>query len=188
VTVDFGGLFVLALIWAFFKLVSRSREESSPPPARRPPLPPTAGNDPSQQEGRALERFLRELERAVNQGAAAGPVGRPAGRPLPPAEEVEEREVLEVAPEVESLEREPRRAQRARVDQDDEAEQVIARRAASAAARLGGQTAADHRKFDQQIRRQPANHTATRGLTAQQLRDAIVWREILGPPVSERDH
>jgi hypothetical protein len=183
---DFGGLFFLALIWAFFKLVSRSREESSPAPGGRPPPRPTAGNDPSQQEGRALERFLRELERAANQGAA-GPAGRPAGRPLPPAEDVEEREVLEVAPEVETLEREPRRAQRARVDQDDEAEQVIARRAASAAARSGGQTAADHRKFDQQIRQQPADHTATRALTPQQLRDAIVWREILGPPVSERD-
>ncbi len=185
-TGDFGGLLFVALIWAFFKLVSRSREDASPPPARRPPPPRTLGIDPTQQEGRALERLLRELERTVNQGAS-GPAGHPGGRPLPPAEEVEDREVLEVAPKGESLEREPRRAERARVDQDDEAERVIAHRAASAAARSGGQTAADHRKFDQTIRQEPADHTATRRLTPRQLRDAVVWREILGPPVSERD-
>ena len=95
--------------------------------------------------------------------------------------------MLEVAPEVESLEREPRRAERAAVDQDDEALQVIARRAASTAARAGGRTPADHRKFDQRIRQEPSDHTATRALTPRQLRDAIVWREILGRPVSERD-
>lgn len=183
---DFGGLIFLALVWAFFKLVSRSREESSSAPTRDAGPPAPTGSDPTQREGRVLERLLRELERAANQGAA-GASGRSAGRPLPPAEEVEDREVLETTPLVESLEREPRRAERARVDQDDEAAQVIARRAASAAARSGGQTAAAHRKFDQEIRRQPADHTATRTLTPQQLRDAIIWREILGPPVSERD-
>ena len=31
-----------------------------------------------------------------------------------------------------------------------------------------------------------ADKTATRGYTARQLRDAVVWREILGPPVSLR--
>jgi hypothetical protein len=191
---DFGGLFVLALIWVFFKLVSRSREESAPPPARRE-TPPGLGslNDPPREEGRALRMLLRELEKAMNPGDAAsrgrpaGPTGRPAARSLPPAEEVEDREVLEVAPEVESLEREPRRAERAAVDQDDEALQVIARRAASTAARAGGRTPADHRKFDQRIRQEPSDHTATRALTPRQLRDAIVWREILGRPVSERD-
>jgi len=184
--VDFGGILFLALIWAFFKLVSRSREDSSTPPARRPSLPTAGGGDPTQREGSALELLLGELQRAASQ-RSAGRVGRPAARGLPPAEEVEEREVLEVSSEVESLEREPRRAQRAAVDQDDEAEQVIARRAASASARSGGLTSADHRKFDQRIRQEPADHTATRRLTSRQLRDAIVWREILGPPVSERD-
>ena len=32
----------------------------------------------------------------------------------------------------------------------------------------------------------PADKTATRGYTLQQLRKAVVWREILGPPVSMR--
>ncbi len=192
---DFGGLFFLALIWAFFKLVSRSREESAPRQPTPRPMPTGLGpmQDPPQEEGRALRMLLRELEGALNKGAAGstgvgrGPVGRPAARRLPSAEEVEDREVLEVAPQVESLEREPRRVERATVDQDDEALQVIARRAASTAARASGRTPADHQKLDQRIRRQPADHTATRALTPQQLRDAMIWREILGPPVSERD-
>jgi hypothetical protein len=114
-------------------------------------------------------------------------MGRPSSRRLPPAEEVEERETLEVGPTVESLETEVRRPERARVDQDDEAERVIARRAAAAAARSGPVTRADHDAFDRRIRQEPADHTAVRALTPQQLRDAVVWREILGPPVSERD-
>jgi hypothetical protein len=182
--VDFGGLLVLALIWAFFKLISKSREESAGLPPRRPP-PGPPGGDPTQREGHALERLLRELERTMNQ--AAGPAGRPASRRLPPAEEIEERETLEVTPQVESLEREPPRRERVTVDQDEEAEQVIARRAAQAAARSSGHTRADHQKFDQRIRQVPADHTATRPLTPQQLRDAIIWREILSPPVSERE-
>jgi hypothetical protein len=100
---------------------------------------------------------------------------------------VEDRKVLEVSPEVESLERDPNRAARADVDQDDQAEQVIARRAASAASRAGGRTPADHQQFDQRIRQEPADRTATRTLTPQQLRSAVIWREILGPPVSQRE-
>jgi hypothetical protein len=92
-----------------------------------------------------------------------------------------------VSPRVESLEKEPRRPTRSRVDQDDEIEQVIARRTSAAAARGGSHTRADHQAFDQRIRQEPADHTATRPLTPQQLRDAVIWREVLGPPVSERD-
>ncbi len=47
-------------------------------------------------------------------------------------------------------------------------------------------TKADHRAFDERIRQEPADKTATKGYTARQLRDAVVWREILGPPVSLR--
>ena len=194
-TGDFGGLFFIALVWAFFKLVSRSREDSATgQPMRRPAQEGLRRvEDPPREEGRALRMLLRELEGALNKGATGptsvgrGPVGRPAARRLPSAEEVENREVLEVAPEVESLERDPGRAERAAVDQDDQAEQVIARRAASAASRAGGRTPADHQRFDQQIRRESADHTATRALTPQQLRSAVIWREILGPPVSLRE-
>ena len=182
---DFGGLFVLALIWAFFKLVSKSRDDSATSglPQPRPGLGPL--HDPPQEEGRALRMLLKELERASQQ--ASGPSRRPAARQPPTTGEVEEGASLEVTPRVESLEEVPLRRVRVTVDQDDEAEQVIARRSAAAAARAGGRTEADRRQLDQRIRQEPADRTAVRGLTPQQLRDAVVWREILGPPVAERD-
>jgi hypothetical protein len=154
------------------------------PGARPRPLPPLTGADATQREGSQLEALLRELGRTLEQGS--GPVGRAPDRRLPPAEEVEERESLEVTPEVRSLERDPGRQARVEVDQDDEAERIVARRMAAAEAQGRPLTKADHRAFDQRIRQEPADKTATRGYTARQLRDAVVWREILGPPVSLR--
>jgi hypothetical protein len=63
----------------------------------------------------------------------------------------------------------------------------VARRIAAAEAQGKPLTKADHRAFDARIRQEPADKTATRGYTARQLRDAVVWREILGPPVSLRE-
>jgi hypothetical protein len=148
------------------------------------PLPPVTGGDATQREGSQLEALLRELGRTLEQGA--GPEGRAPDRRLPPAEEVEERESLEVTPEVRSLEREPGRQARVVVDQDDEAERIAARRIAAVEAQGKPLTKADHRVFDERIRQEPADKTATQGYTARQLRDAVVWREILGPPVSLR--
>ena len=154
------------------------------PGARLRTLPPVTGADASQREGSQLETLLRELGRTLEQGS--GPVGRAPDRRLPPAEEVEERESLEVTPEVRSLERDPGRQARVEVDQDDEAERIVARRMTAAEAQGRPLTKADHRAFDERIRQEPADKTATQGYTARQLREAVVWREILGPPVSLR--
>lgn len=154
------------------------------PGARPGALPPVTGADATQREGSALETLLRELGRTLDQ--ASGPSGRAPDRRPPPAEEVEERESLEVSPAVQSLETAPSRAARAEVDRDDEAEQVAARRATAAAAQGRPLTRAERLVFDPRIRPEPADETATRGYTARQLRDAVVWREILGPPISLR--
>jgi hypothetical protein len=106
---------------------------------------------------------------------------------LPDDEDVEDRESLEQPERVVSLEAEVRRAPRAEYDQDSGAEALVRRRIAAAEARSGALTKADHKAFDTQIRQEPADHTAVRRYTPAQLRDAIVWREILGPPVSERE-
>jgi hypothetical protein len=157
---------------------------------KRPPLPgapprrPAASGDPSQREGQQLETLLRELERTLGQGA--GPLGRRPDRPLPDEEGVEDRETLEAAPRVLSLETEPERAEREPVDYDDEAEQIIARRRATADARSGPETRLDHEAFDKRIRQEPADKTAARAADPRRLREAVVWREILGPPVSLR--
>jgi hypothetical protein len=101
-------------------------------------------------------------------------------------EAVEERESLEEPERVVSLEVDPSRGERAEYDQDTEAEAIVQRRIDAARARDRALAKADHTAFDAKIRQEPADHTAVRRYTPAQLRDAVVWREILGPPVSER--
>ncbi|HUR94526.1 MAG TPA: hypothetical protein VMY76_08075 [Gemmatimonadales bacterium] len=162
----------------------------APGPVRRPEIRsgttavPSPGSDATQREGLRLEQLLRELGRTLDQ--ASGPLGRPADLRLPSAEEEEELATLEVQPEVRSLETIPNRPQRAVVDQDDQAERVIAQRLKSAEAIAAPRTAADHRTFDKRIRQESADHTATREYSLRRLREAVVWREILGQPVSLR--
>ena len=196
---DFGGLVVLGVVWLLFSLLGRKRGESGSrartgPQVPQPrPNPPTARDrslgDATQREGSRLEQFLRELERNLEQ--AAGGQGRtPARLPvpaLPDDEDVEERDSLEVPERVVSLETEVKRPQRAEYDQDSGAEELVRRRIAAAEARSGPLRKADHKAFDARIRQEPSDHTAVRRYTPAQLRDAIVWREILGPPVSERE-
>ena len=146
-------------------------------------------DDATQQEGSRLERFLRELERNLEQAGGAqtpSPARLPAPA-LPDDEDVEERDSLEVPERVVSLETDVRRAPRVEYDQDSGAEDLVRRRIAAAEARSGPLRKTDHKAFDARIRQQPADHTAVRRYTPAQLRGAIVWREILGPPVSERE-
>jgi hypothetical protein len=201
--VDFGGLLVLGILWVLFNLLGRARQDSRPAP--RAPLPgaglPTGhdrpAKDATQREGSRLEQFLRELERSLDQaakgqGGTQGETrgGMPARLPvpaLPDDEDVEDRESLEAPERVISLETEVKRSPRDKYDQDSGAEALVRRRIAAAEARSGAITRADHKSFDARIRQEPVDHTAVRRYTPAQLRDAIVWREILGPPVSERE-
>ena len=187
---DFGGLLLLGALWVVFNLLTRGRQPQGGRPAKLPtdlpPAAPPARGDPTQREGSRLEALLREFERALDQGSGAGPLGRPAANRLPSAEEVEERDSLEEAPEVVSLEAEVARPERAAVSQDEGAERLVARRIAAAEARSGAQTRADHTAFDRRIREQPADATAVRTPSTEELRRAVVWREVLGRPVALR--
>ena len=192
---DFGGLLVLGVVWLLFNLLGRGRSESRPRPRSTPGAAPPrtystrAGSvpepDATQLEGSRLERLLRELER--NLGEAGGTPVRLPSPPLPDDEDVEERQSLEQPERVVSLETEVRRPERVEYDQDTGAEELVRRRIAAAEARSGPRKRADHVAFDARIRQQPADHTAVRRFTQKQLRDAFVWREILGPPVSQRE-
>jgi hypothetical protein len=149
---------------------------------------PRREGDPTQREGSRLEALFRELERRLEEASPQrGPRGRPARIALPPAEEIEDRESLEVEPEVVSLEVGPKRPARQRVDRDDEVEQIEAARIAAAEARSGTLTKRDHAAFDVRLRQQPADATAVRPPSPARLREAMIWREILGPPVALRD-
>lgn len=210
---DPGAMLVIGAAWLVLNALRKagSTRPSKPPPAPRPPLPsgspagvrpsgmppgralPDATRtrvavplDPTQREGARLERLLHQLGASLEE-VAAGPIGRPADRPLPDGEAAEDAESLEVTPEVQSLETDARRPSRAIVDQDDEAEQVVARRVRAADANLAPRTRADHQAFDQRIRQEAADQTAVASSRIARLRDAVVWREILGPPVSLRD-
>ena len=186
---DFGGLLMLGFLWLVFSLMSRGKAQQTRrrPGSPLPPAPPPASRDATQREGSRLEALLREFERALEQGQATGPLGRPSTVRLPPAEEVEERDSLEAAPVVVSLEEDVVRPERVRVSEDDTAERLVARRIAAGAKRSGPLTRADHLAFDQRIRQEPADATAVRRPSVEQLRRAVVWREVLGPPVSLRD-
>jgi hypothetical protein len=186
--VDFDVVLVLGALWFLVNLLTGLKRKSQPPAEPQEMDDPTGPApsfpaDATQREGSRLEQVLRQFERALEE---AGPTGRLASLPLPEAEEVEDRESLETEPEVVSLERDVRRAPRREFTQDADAEQLVARRITAASVRDAARTKVDHITFDSQIRQEPADHTATRGYTAQELRRAVVWREILGPPVGER--
>ncbi len=163
-------------------------------PSRSVDLGTTARS--TQGEGAALERILRGMEQILLEGSeppaeetvtirrskARGPMGRGGSTPLPSAEEFEERASLEGEEEVVSLEEVRARPLRTTVAQDDSAEEIVRRRIQQAAARDRPLGKTDHVAFDQRIRQAPADKTAVRRITTKQLRDAFVWREILGPP------
>jgi hypothetical protein len=177
-------LLFFGFLWFLFSRLRKAQQQQGDRTAPPRPLPSGSGVDASQREGSRLEALFRELERTLNEQAGL-PSPRPAS--LPPAEEEEELETLEAETEVVSLEQEVRRAPRVRVVRDEQAELVEPTRVAAAQARSGALTRADHAAFDARIRAQPADATAVRTPTAEQLRRAVVWREILGPPAAVRD-
>jgi hypothetical protein len=186
---ELPGIIVLAVVWFLVTNLIRwagrtsQRPRTTPRPRQPRPTPDPLGRDPTQQEGSRLELMLREFQRVLED---ADEQERRARTPPPSDEQVEEGRSLEVESEARSLESVVPRPARREVDQDDEAEQIAARRIKAAAARDTAQSPVDHVAFDERIRQQPAEHTAVRTYTTQQLRDAMVWREILGRPVSLR--
>lgn len=160
---DPGVAIALGFLWFLFNVFGKKKPGNTGPrppapgPIRVPP-PARLELDPTQREGARLQDVLRQL----------------GG-------------VLEAStPEARSLEEDVSRPQRVEVDKDDEAEAVIARRRAAAEANARPLGRAEHTAFDARIRQEPADATATRATSIRRLRQAIVWREILGPPVSLR--
>ena len=133
-----------------------------------------------------LEELLRSLEAKAN--PEGGPMGRHGDESLPSAEEVEDVESLEGPARIEDLETEVVRAPRRKVNRDEEIEALTQRRRQSVETRSRGHTRKDHAEFDQRIRQVAADQTAV-ALPAKtfSMREAVIWQEILGPPVGLRD-
>jgi len=187
---DPGVVITVGVLWFLFNLFGKRKPggtRTTQPPLRSrgglpAGVPPSTGADPTQREGARLQDLLRELGRTLE--TAGGQRGSPpSGRRAP----ARGRASLESTPVVRSLEQEVRRPPRRAVDSDDEAEAVIARRRAEAEANSRPLGDADYHAFEARIRQEPADATATPAFPTRRLRDAVVWREILGPPVSLRD-
>lgn len=206
------GMIVLAIIyfilWLFSKVGKKNQKQGGPPADL-----PSTGGDATQQEGFSLEKILKQIEQVKQQAEEkerqaklprprpqpsaradwrnerlgnAGPMGRQSKTRLPAAEEVEERDSLEagsleVEERVENLDNSRLRK---RVDQDEQAEAIVQRRIDAAQARNQSHRNADHKAFDKRIREPAPAEVAERRYSAKSLRDAFVWREILGPPKS----
>ena len=137
----------------------------------------------------------RALPTAERQGRMAraqtetGPLGRHSRTRLPGAEEMEDRTSLE---DTGSLEREtrvellddPRRRARVEMDQDEGAEAVVQRRIREAEARNREFSEVDHRQFHERIKQTEAAPDVSGRWSNSKLREAMIWREILGPPKS----
>lgn len=179
---DFSGLLVLGIVWMLFNLLGMGKRTARSAPRHPAPQPRPGGvrgpGDATQQEGSRLERLLRELERNLEEVEGTQPPG---------GSRLDEPDSLEEPVRVVSLETDVQRPLRVPYDQDADAEALVERRIESARARDRAPSRADRRAFEQQIRQEPADHTAVPRYTPQQLRDAVVWREILGPPRSERE-
>jgi len=206
---DFPWILVGAfLLWIFNLLAGRKRtrierpqlprDPRHAPPVERRPEPTRGGLDPTQTEGGRLEELLRALEQRLDPTAGSttprpqprqtqrGPLGRPSTRPLPTAEETEERGSLEVDPVVETLEGEVRRPERVAPNRLAQAEAKERARLAQAEARDRESHKSRHSAFDKRIRTEPTTEPAARRLTTAQLRQAFIWGEILSRPRSEQ--
>lgn len=180
---DVSGLVILLAIGVVLDIIRKARErqarrQQTLPPRPRPPVVAYPTERP--------ETYIRDDWRRVLE--EAGPGGRRPDRELESDEDVEERESLEVEPVVRSLEEPPVRVERPVVDLDDESVLAVARRMREVAARDRPHTIADHRRFDERIRRAtPAPPPESRVPTRAALREAFKWRELLGRPVGWRD-
>jgi hypothetical protein len=162
---------------------------SAPPPMRPKPAATARTPVPVRRPGPPARRP------SIAGDPRKGPLGRSARVRLEDAEDVEERTSLErgsleVPESLEVLDETRLRQERRLEDFDDEAEAIIQRRKKEAEARNRAHRAVDHVAFHDRFLAgeiggpEGAAEQAGPRSRRMQLRDAIVWREILGPPRS----
>lgn len=187
---DLFTLFILVV--AGLSLLGRKkRPPPRPRPARDLELEASPGEllEGTSASGPPAPGSLGELFRQIQleQRRRAGIAPRQTRVSLPSAEDVEDRETLEIVPVV--YEREPVvREPPVIVDLDETGQEAISRRLKDAAARNRALTAADHRAFDQRVRASlPPTASQVKRVRRSPIQNALIWKEILGRPVSLRD-
>lgn len=202
---SFEGLIALAVFYWIISMVSKAGKKGT---GVAPPVPPRdAGTTTAtQEEGFSLEAVLREIERVKRDAETRS--APPVPKQVPPPKQsawAKAKAARKAAPPLRSDrlkdvqdERGPLGRQSSvrlpsaesdeasrfpeAVDLDQEAEEVVQRRLREVEARNRPLTDEDHQRFDTEIRRAGQEQAGRSRFTAQQLRDAFVWREILGPP------
>ena len=179
-TGDINGFLVIGALWFVLTLITRAKGSNRPrrpgPPNYPPPTPLPSRQDPTQQEGVRLQRMLGDLRRALEEAAQASSTSdEPVARPR------QARSKSLESSEVQSLE-----GEREPVDLEDEAAGIEARRIQAAIERNAGRKPEAKQPTAAPVRQEPADHTSAPHYTARELRDAVVWREILDPPLALR--
>lgn len=120
--------------------------------------------------------------------AERGPMGRKARVSLADASEAEEGRSLEVEERVMSFdEGVSERAGRVIVDHDEAAERVVQGRIDAAAHRTRAGREAAYQAQQKSDRDAASARSQAAKAATERMRSAIIWREILGPPVGLRD-
>lgn len=205
---DISPLFVLLVVWWLFGLLTsgkrgkqrRDQRRTLPGAPAPTPLPPARaeGGDPTQQEGSKLERIMREFEQALEETSQQRQPTTAEAEPSWDAEEEwegaepESRSLEDFEPEVRSMEDDFHRPEREVVVLGGDQEALQAGRVAYAETRNRALNAADHHRFDARIRAPQApvpsvEADALPDARLLRLRQAIIWREVLGPPVAMQD-
>jgi len=184
--VDISFPVVILIGWVVLNVI-RGAAKAGAEQARRQPKP-DSGSGTLPAENPDFLELLRQLEQS-----RSVPHGRPRRLPAPgdigysaddAPEFTEDAESLEA----ESLEVEVLRPTREPVSLDAKSVEVARRRRLAAASRERPRTDRDHAEFDARIRA-VADQTAAgppSDVELARLRQAMIWREVLGPPVSLR--
>jgi hypothetical protein len=191
------GPIALFVLWAVVSLLGRAAQGKKGQQRQRPPRPVEPSRDrPASRTGQPstfeelLAEMRGELDRAKQkeqqQEADAG--AESWERELEGAEEVEDRTSLEEEPEIVSLEVERYRPERpVEIAESDATEVLVQKRIAAAELRNREWRLDDHRQFDAAIRAPKPVEVRRLSPAHQTLRQAIIWNEVLQPPVSLRD-
>jgi hypothetical protein len=189
---DLGGIAILILIWVvgavFDQKKKQERKRRQAKAGQKKPTPvvvePVVMEDPvrvrvserrdaTQQEGSKLEEVLRQFDPDLAE--ALGKAHRPARREKPRAHPPKTDRPTPtpvvmptpIAPELDFMAK---------------AEAAVARRRKVADGRVAGRTAADHAEFHDAIRKPVITAKQVVRFPKARIREAVVWREILGPP------
>ncbi len=182
---NLGGIAVLVLIWIVGSIFDKKKKQErrrrqmaqqSPPPSIDPnPVsaePRARLPDASPREGSKLEQMLRQLN--------------PEFAALADQALAQRHHQTATEGEPETMARQPAEPFAAAPDDGDDfmakAERAIARRRMTAEEYSRDRTAEDHDTFHQAVRRPPESEAKGPTDAPPTLEQAIIWREIIGPP------